>query len=295
MKLSDTLRKTCKELHVSMSELARNSGQTPQNLSMKLKRDTLSYREFCDFMSMMGVQIHLDIVYPDGKKPEVPVQDPHAADLIDLLQSELTLERRKAEYQKKLNTDMRTALYNIQGYMNLAGEYASNAGLVNPYFEKLKTSYTRLNALLGNTITYADVSGEDEEREENKAVIGRRVLLAEDEPMNAEITATILREKGMLVEVAGDGAAAVNMVANAEPGYYDCVLMDIIMPEMDGYKATKQIRDLPNRVRAGIPVIAMTANSEEADKKAAKKAGMDDYIVKPVDSNYLVSVIAKYL
>lgn len=126
-----------------------------------------------------------------------------------------------------------------------------------------------------------------EEQPENVSLAGRRFLLAEDNGLNAEIAMTILQDAEAEVELAADGKIAVDMLKDAPVGYYDTVLMDIQMPNMNGYQATGVIRKLPDE-RAKIPIIAMTANAFEEDRQAALAAGMDDYVAKPVEISELL-------
>ncbi len=124
---------------------------------------------------------------------------------------------------------------------------------------------------------------------------GKRILLAEDNELNSEIAQTILNEVGFLVEVAPDGAEAVNMLKNSAPGYYDLILMDIQMPYMNGYEATTTIRNCGVEGYKDIPIIAMTANAFEEDKKKALDCGMNEHIAKPVDVEKLISVLREIL
>ena len=124
---------------------------------------------------------------------------------------------------------------------------------------------------------------------------GRRILLAEDNDLNREIAAEILEEAGFEIEEAEDGGTALEKVRASEPGYYDLILMDIQMPVMDGYEASRAIRSLENRELAGIPIIAMTANAFEEDRKAALEAGMDGHLAKPLDLDMLFAVLEKML
>lgn len=137
----------------------------------------------------------------------------------------------------------------------------------------------------------------EEVREENlnEEFIGKRVLLVDDVKNNREITAAILSESGIEVETGENGKEAIEMVAGSEPGYYDLILMDVMMPVMDGYDATKIIRNLENRKLASIPIIAMTANAFEEDRQNAFNAGMDDYLSKPVQNEKLFDMLRKYL
>ena len=133
-----------------------------------------------------------------------------------------------------------------------------------------------------------------EEQPENVSLAGRRLLLAEDNGLNAEIAMTILQYADAEVELAADGKIAVDKLQDVPAGYYDAILMDIQMPNMNGYEATKAIRKLTDE-RAKIPIIAMTANAFEEDRQAALAAGMDDYVAKPVEISELFRTIMKNL
>ena len=124
---------------------------------------------------------------------------------------------------------------------------------------------------------------------------GRRVLLAEDNELNAEIAITILEEAGFQVEHAADGVICVNMLEKSAAGYYDLVLMDIQMPNMDGYKATQTIRNIADPHKARIPIIAITANAFDEDKQNALRAGMNAHISKPILIDELMNVLETML
>lgn len=126
-----------------------------------------------------------------------------------------------------------------------------------------------------------------------KDFAGKRILLAEDNDLNAEIAIAILEEAGVTMERAADGIICVDMVEKAAPDYYDLILMDIQMPNMDGYKATQVIRRLPDRKKAGIPIVAMTANAFEEDRQNAFRAGMNGHIAKPIHVEELFALIAE--
>lgn len=124
---------------------------------------------------------------------------------------------------------------------------------------------------------------------------GRRVLLVEDNELNREIAGVILEEAGFLVESAPDGTDAVAMVERSEEGYYDVVLMDVQMPVMNGYEATKAIRAMGRRDVKNMPIIAMTANAMEEDRQRALKSGMNAHIAKPIDIKLLMKVLRQFL
>lgn len=139
----------------------------------------------------------------------------------------------------------------------------------------------------------------DSESIETKAAAeplrGRRVLLVDDVELNREIGTAVLEEVGVVVETAEDGRAAVDMVAESEAGYYDIVLMDVMMPVMDGYQATQEIRRLKDSRLADIPIIAMTANAFDEDRQAVIRAGMNDHLAKPFKMEELFEILMKYL
>lgn len=124
---------------------------------------------------------------------------------------------------------------------------------------------------------------------------GKRVLLVEDIELNREIAEMILTEAGFLVESAPDGTDAVAMMEKAKENYYDVVLMDIQMPVMNGYEATRTIRSMPRNDVKTLPIIAMTANTMEEDKEAALKNGMNAHIAKPLDMDIFISVLKQFV
>ena len=124
---------------------------------------------------------------------------------------------------------------------------------------------------------------------------GSRILLAEDNEINAEVATELLKEEGCIVEVANDGVACIDMIEKADAGYYKMILMDIQMPVMNGYDATIAIRNLNDTKKARIPIIAMTANAFAEDAKKALSVGMNDHVAKPIDMNILVPAMMKYL
>ena len=138
---------------------------------------------------------------------------------------------------------------------------------------------------------------EEKQKEKEKtsdSILGKRVLLAEDNELNAEIAMTVLKENGLKAERAANGKQCIEMLKKMPEDYYDMILMDIQMPEMDGYEATKLIRNLDD-ARADIPIVAMTANAFEEDRQKALESGMNAHVSKPVDMNMLFKVMAQIL
>ena len=120
---------------------------------------------------------------------------------------------------------------------------------------------------------------------------GKHLLLVEDNELNKEIALEILGEYGFQVDTADNGAVAVEKVVASRPGDYDLVLMDIQMPVMDGYEATRCIRALENPALAGIPILAMTANAFDEDKKASLECGMNGFLSKPIQIEELIQML----
>ncbi len=137
------------------------------------------------------------------------------------------------------------------------------------------------------------VKNKEEALQETFSFHGKEILLVENNELNQEIAVEILKEVGFDVDVANDGVVAVERMREAKPGRYELILMDIQMPVMDGYEATRQIRALENPDVAGIPIIAMTANAFDEDKKAALEAGMNGHIAKPIDVSKLLELLWK--
>ena len=129
----------------------------------------------------------------------------------------------------------------------------------------------------------------------HQGFIDKKILLVEDNALNQEIAQSILQENGFHVELANDGTEAVDKVAHAAPGQYDLILMDIQMPKMDGYEATRRIRALPDAAQAGVPIVAMTANAFAEDKRAALEAGMNGHIAKPIEIPKLMGTLKEIL
>ena len=123
----------------------------------------------------------------------------------------------------------------------------------------------------------------DTDAESEPDFTGKRILLAEDNEMNQMIALAILEESGFKVDIASDGAKAVEKMQEAPAGTYDIILMDVQMPNMDGYEAAKKIREMDDPEKAGIPIVAVTANAFDEDRKDAIEAGMNGHLAKPYD------------
>ena len=131
--------------------------------------------------------------------------------------------------------------------------------------------------------------------EETVDYSGKSILLVEDNELNQEIARTILEDAGFVIDTANDGAVAVQKVEEAAPGQYDLILMDIQMPVMNGYEASRKIRALKDPEKAAIPIVAMTANAFEEDREKSYEAGMEGHLAKPVSVESLMQMIQKIL
>ncbi len=152
--------------------------------------------------------------------------------------------------------------------------------------------------LVGNNIIKkknTSVTLKNDNTQKENILMGVKILLVEDNELNREIAEEILSEYGALIEIAIDGSEAVEIISNSSPNRFDLVLMDVQMPVMDGYTATKSIRSLEDAKKASIPIIAMTANAFEEDKKLAYDAGMNSHVSKPINVEQLIDEIKKII
>ena len=153
---------------------------------------------------------------------------------------------------------------------------------------------SELRSCLHSVLQPKPQENEADEKENNPRHTGR-ILLAEDVEMNQELAVVLLENAGFNVDVADNGQIALDMVAKSDPGYYQAVLMDVQMPVMDGYEATKRIRQLENHELSSIPIIAMTANAFTEDREEALRSGMNGHIAKPIDVEVLLETLDKVL
>lgn len=152
---------------------------------------------------------------------------------------------------------------------------------------------SELRKILESPFTTSDE--EENVPKDNTCFEGKKILLVEDNELNQEITVEILQEAGFVVDVADDGTVAVEKMQHAKPGQFDLILMDIQMPILNGYEATKQIRAFDDPDLAGIPILAMTANAFEEDRQEALEAGMNGHVAKPVDVPKLLELLREIL
>ncbi|MBQ5421425.1 MAG: response regulator [Clostridium sp.] len=219
----------------------------------------------------------------------------------------------------EMSHDIRTPLHIILGCVDMAETYHADENMLLRYLESIRVSGEYLLRVLDRVL---EAGGEDRKMltaadfPANASELGeflkkdlplwsglkrfydfsgKRVLVAEDMELNREIAGEILKQTKARVEFAEDGEACLKMLEEKPAGYYDLILMDILMPKMDGLETTKRIRKLPDRTKAAIPIIAMTANVFEKDRNDAFAAGMDAFAEKPISTDKLFETMKKYL
>ena len=192
--------------------------------------------------------------------------------------------------------------YIFQVFLNIGGvtKFIPSTGVTLPLVSyggsSILSSMIMIGIIQGLYIIREDEE-EELEQEDTKQPEFRtgRILLAEDNELNQEIAEAILGDAGFEVEIAENGQIAVDMLNKVEPGYYQLVLMDVQMPVMNGYEATREVRSLDNPEIANIPILAMTANAFEEDKQAALRCGMNGHIAKPIDIDNLFGTLRQIL
>ena len=292
MTTTETINIVCSELGTTKAELAKRMGMLPSSLYRKLARESMSLEELQKCLDMLGVTIEFNLKYPNGHARSSQANYEILLERMDLMEKELEAARKAAEFQIKSLKDLRTELNSAVGSAELGMRHESKA---KEYLEKIQLVLSNMESTIAYTLgekIFEETAGEDPES--MKALAGKRVLLVDDNELNREIMKEVLVDHGLLVEEAENGSEAVAAVKANEPGYYHFILMDIEMPVMDGYEATMKIRKLPNRIRANIPIIALTANSIPENRERARMVGMDEFLAKPVNSSRVMRSLAKF-
>lgn len=291
METVKTINTVCSDLGVTKADLAKRMGMLPSSLYRKLARESMTFEEFQRCLEVLGVTIEFTLRYPDNSLRSSQVNHEMLLEKMDMLETELEAARKTAEFHKKSLRDLRTELNSAVGYADLGRRHSSQSG---EYLEKMQMILTNMEL----AITYALGETADdepvlEEPENLETLEGMRVLLVDDNELNREIMKEILVDHGLIVEEADNGREAVAAVKVKEPGYYHFILMDIEMPVMDGCEAAMRIRKLPNRMRANVPIIALTANACSENRERANRVGMEDFLAKPVNSARLLGSLAR--
>ena len=241
----------------------------------------------CDSVSYMLGQLGMHAEWTlSGKEAvqrthqAVTREDYYSAYMIDWRLPDMNGVEVTRRIRKEVGNDVPVIVMSAYDWSDMEAE-AMEAGVTAFCSKPLFLS--ELRSCLQSVIQPGTAAGEDVEEEMQQKHHAGRILLAEDVEMNQEIAVAILGDAGFTTEVAENGRVAVEMVKRSEPGYYQAVLMDVQMPVMNGYEATAAIRKLENRELASIPIIAMTANAFEEDKKEALRCGMNSHIAKPIN------------
>ncbi len=216
--------------------------------------------------------------------------DPFEVYIIDWSMPELSGIETVREIRKIVGADSPIILMSAYDWTDIEME-ARQAGVTGFISKPLFASdlHHTLERSLGLTAEDAPVKERELPRE--NSFTGRRILLAEDNELNREIATELLQEAGFMVECAENGQQACDMVRQSEPGYYDLILMDIQMPIIDGYGATRIIRAMEDPALSGLPIIAMTANAFEEDRERALEAGMNGHLPKPIDLDQMMNLL----
>ena len=293
MKTAEIINSICSHLGIAKADLAKRMGLYPSSLYRKLSKESMTFEELQKCLDILGVSVELEFHYPDGDKLSSQIKHEQLIDRMDILEKELEAADKVDEFRKKSLRDLRTELNSAVGYAELCRRHGS---LAESYLNKLSIVHSNME----KTISFALGEAFDDKTDivdtaKIDELQGNRLLLVDDNELNREILKEVLLDHGLLIEETDNGSKALTAVKEHEPGYYRFILMDIEMPEMDGYDATLKIRKLPNRIRANTPIIALTANAVPENQERAFAVGMDYFLVKPVNIPRLLSCLVKLL
>ena len=258
-----------------------------------------------------------DLSYPDI------ALFPKLADVLGTTVDDLLRECREEFRPSKLlqafelSRDIRMPLHIILGFVDIIKNNCCDPEMMQKYLEGIKISGEYMMTLLDRILNEnsggedaceeAPIAPEELEKYLQSRIAsgqgqapafdfsGRRILVVEDMAINREIAGEILKRTGAEAEFAENGQVCLETLAAKPAGYYDLILMDIMMPKMDGLETTRRIRRLPDRAKAEIPIIAMTSNVSEKDRNAAREAGMDAFTEKPIFVDRLFETMRQYL
>ena len=292
MKTTEIINIVCDKTGITKADLAREMGIFPSSFYRKLSRESMTFEELQKCLDVLGVTVEYDIKFPDGSSQNSQNNYEILLERSRMLEAELEASKKTGDFHKKTLKELRTELSNVVGYTELSEREGADPVY---YLEKIRTVLEKME----KTVSYAlgDVPTEDIDEEaalDAEFLAGQRVLLVDDNEMNRDIMRELLVRCGLEVTEAGNGLEAVNSLKAENPGYFNYILMDIEMPVMNGYEATVAIRRLPNRIRANVPIIAITANAFHEDRELAAASGMDDFISKPMSTNRLLRCLMKY-
>lgn len=293
MKTADIINQVCSQLGIAKADLAKYMGMYPSSFYRKLSNENMTFEELQKCLYSLGVMTELKLVYPDSREMIFQASYEQYVQRMEILKQELETAHKVSEFQKQAMKELRTELNSAVGYVELCKRHRSDS---EKYLEKLQMVHASMERSLSYSLGEAFEDDTDEREEVNvEAFNGQRLLLVEDNELNREILKEMLLDHGLVVEEADNGNKAISLVKERVPGYYQFILMDIEMPKLDGYDTTLRIRKLPNRMRANIPIIALTANGNEESREKAFAVGMDDFLMKPVNTTRLLGCMAKFL
>ena len=330
MNLAKTVKEVSKKLNISGMELARRSGQSPQNLSKKLVKETLSFEEFEYLMELMGVQVELNCRLPGEEESSLLTYTRHAEDQLAILEKQLEVEQLKSKYFTDMSYEFRTALATVDGGLSLAMKYSDRPDRVREYLNKIAPSVQTLTKLMednpfnraagmtafaqtskaGNAAGTEAESGESvtehsaAEKGNTLPATAGFVTVGNPNPESLWGRHVLLADdndlnREIVREILELNRMTVTEAANGTEavdlasgtGTYDFILMDLQMPKMDGFEAAIEIRGLKDRKKSEIPIIAMTAHVTEEDRTHAERVGMNAFIEKPLDMKKLGFVV----
>lgn len=292
MTASEIINIVCSNLGIAKTELAKRMGIYPSSLYRKLSKECMTFEELQKCLEVMGVSVKYELHYPDGSSDNYKINQDGLLEKIEYLEKRIEVSDKAVEFQRRSFRELRTELNSAVGYVELGTRHPAQA---QAYFEKIQSVHHSMK----KTISYAlGEVFEDEavvDSEKIEQLKEKRVLLVDDNQLNREILKEVLIDQGLIVDEAYNGVKALSALKEHSPDYYQFVLMDIEMPELDGYETTMKIRKMPNRIRASVPIIALTANARAEDIENASFVGMDDFLTKPIDSARLLGCLTKFL
>lgn len=293
MTLAKMLKQICKEMDVSLIDLANLSNQSYQNLSKKIRNETLSFKEFTMLTELLNVRFDYTITLPDANEPLVPIDNIRTKEKIDLLMEENYLLQKKVEVQNEINKDIRTSLDSIIGGVEIGLKHLDDKDLIAKYLKQIQKEGRNIDLLLYDGIGLDEADGVDVALEKVDPAFfkEKNVMVVEDNELNRSITVGVLEDNGFNVAEATNGLEALNIINKNGIDKYDYVIMDLEMPIMDGYDATKIIKKLDGGKE--LPIIALSANVTEDVIFKAKESGIDCYLAKPIDTTKLLKAMYK--
>ena len=289
----EIINNVCNKLGISKAALAKKIGMLPSSLYRKLDRDSMSLQELQKCLDLLNVSLSVNINYPDGTVQDPQVNYELLLEKYNVINKELTTVNMTTVFQRKSLKELRTELTNASAYLELSKKRTDDASL---YLNKVRTSLNSMDV----TIAYAlgeepSIKKQSNEPINLEVLKGKRILIVEDNELNRSVIKDILSDYDLTIEEVNSGKDAITLINQNVPGYYQCILMDIEMPEMDGFETTINIRNLNNRIRSNTPIIALTANATSTNKEKSVVVGMDGFLTKPIDTNQLLYSLEKVL